>query len=43
MSKALHNISGENEEEDTDQHSDAEEQVSEEEDNVEYQPEDRHI
>ena len=40
MSQALDNIYGENEGEDTEQHSDLNEQVSEEEDNVEYHPED---
>lgn len=40
VSQVLDNIFGENEGEDTEQHSDTDEQVSEEEDNVEYHPED---
>lgn len=40
MSQVLDQIFGENEGEDTEQHSDSDEQVSEEEDNVEYHPED---
>ncbi|CAI5669471.1 unnamed protein product [Oreochromis niloticus] len=40
VSQVLDHIFGENEGEDTEQHSDSDEQVSEEEDNVEYYPED---
>lgn len=40
MSQVLDNIYGESEGEDTEQHSDLDEQVSEEEHNVEYHPED---
>lgn len=41
VSQALDHIIADIEAEDTQQHSDTDEQVSEEEDDVEYQPEDR--
>ena len=43
MREALDDISGENEGEDTEQHGDTDEQVSEEEDNVEHHPEHTHL